>query len=81
MIVTVNPKPTALAGDDKEVCVGGSVQIGGEAAETGYTYSWSPTAGLDDASSAQPTATPAVNHNIYPLPRPKLQQVVSLQTV
>ena len=59
MIVTVNLKPTALAGDDKEVCVGGSVQIGGEAAEAGYTYSWSPTAGLDDASSAQPTATPA----------------------
>ena len=60
MIVTVNPKPTALAGVDKAVCVGGSVQIGGEAAETGYTYSWSPTAGLDDASSAQPTATPSV---------------------
>ena len=60
MIVTVNPKPTALAGDDKAVCVGGSVQIGGEAAATGYTYSWSPTAGLDDASSAQPTATPSV---------------------
>ena len=60
MIVTVNPKPTALAGDDKAVCVGGSVQIGGEAAATGYTYSWSPSTGLDDASSAQPTATPSV---------------------
>ena len=60
MIVTVNPKPTALAGDDKAVCAGGSVQIGGEAAATGYTYSWSPSTGLDDASSAQPTATPSV---------------------
>ena len=59
MIVTVNPKPTALAGDDKTVCAGGSVQIGGEAAATGYTYSWSPSTGLDVASSAQPTATPA----------------------
>ena len=81
MIVTVNPKPTALAGDDKAVCAGGSVQIGGEAAATGYTYSWSPSTGLDVASSAQPTATPAGQPQRIPLPRPILQQVVSLQTV
>jgi len=39
-----------------------SAQIGGSPSASGgigpYTYSWSPTAGLDDPTAANPTATP-----------------------
>ncbi|MEM9928957.1 MAG: hypothetical protein AAF840_03985, partial [Bacteroidota bacterium] len=55
--------PVANAGSDATVCAGESVQIGGNPAATDgtepYTYAWSPTEGLDDASLANPTATPA----------------------
>ena len=54
--------PVADAGSDATVCAGESVQLGGNPAATDgtqpYTYAWSPTEGLDDASLANPTATP-----------------------
>jgi uncharacterized repeat protein (TIGR01451 family) len=57
--VTVRPGPTANAGADKSFCAGSSVQVGGS--PTGgtppYTYSWTPSAGLNDATTANPTAS------------------------
>ncbi len=54
--------PVADAGSDAEVCAGESVQLGGNPTATDgtepYTYAWSPTEGLDDATLANPTATP-----------------------
>jgi hypothetical protein len=62
-VVTVYPTPTADAGPDKDIYEGDSVQIGGNSTASGgtppYTYSWTPTTGLDDATIANPTASPA----------------------
>ncbi len=63
--VVVNTKPTADAGTDAGITAGGSVVIGGSPTASGgtppYTYSWTPTTDLNDASIANPTASPAVN--------------------
>ena len=60
--VTVNPNPKARAGDDEEICEGGSTQIGGDpTCKDGTppcTCSWSPTTGLDDPTKCNPTASP-----------------------
>lgn len=60
--VTVNPNPAADAGTDQTICAGASVQIGGSptgSAGTGtLSFSWVPTVGLNDATAANPTATP-----------------------
>lgn len=62
-ILTIIPALLANAGSDITICPGASTTIGGSPTASGgtapYTYSWSPTDGLDDASSANPTATPA----------------------
>jgi hypothetical protein len=59
--VTVNPVPTASAGDDQTVCSGSPVAIGGSPTAGGgtgpYIYSWTPITGLSDAAAANPTAT------------------------
>ncbi|MBC5775741.1 endonuclease [Pontibacter sp. KCTC 32443] len=44
------------AGENKTIYSGQSVTIGA-VAETGYTYSWFPAAGLSDATAANPTLT------------------------
>jgi autotransporter-associated beta strand protein len=53
----------ASAGAAKAVCAGGSTGIGGSLTGSGgsggYTYSWSPGAGLSSATVANPTATPS----------------------
>lgn len=51
---------SADAGDDVTIISGNSTMLAGSAGggTPPYTYSWSPTAGLDDATSASPTATP-----------------------
>ena len=46
----------AIAGADASYCSGGTVTLGSPA-EAGMTYQWSPTDGLSDANSAQPTVT------------------------
>ena len=55
---------TADAGADASFCVGGSTVLGGSPTATGgsniFTYSWTPTAGLDDPASPNPTASPNV---------------------
>jgi autotransporter-associated beta strand protein len=61
-IVTVNSAPTADAGPTQTVCAGtpGGTAIGGSPTAIGgtgpYTYSWTPTTGLSDATVANPTA-------------------------
>ena len=49
----------ADAGTNQIQCAGETVQIG-TTAQTGYTYLWSPTTGLTDASAAMTTAAPDV---------------------
>lgn len=53
---------TIDAGPDKDICNGGSVQIGNPAQDgtPTYSYSWSPTTGLNNPNSAQPMASPTV---------------------
>jgi PKD repeat protein len=46
---------TANAGNDASICLGSSTQL---QASGGVTYSWSPTTGLSNPSSANPTAFP-----------------------
>ena len=59
VVVTVdNDLPTADAGADASTdCANPSATLG-SAGATGFTYAWTPTTGLDDATLAQPTATP-----------------------
>jgi gliding motility-associated-like protein len=57
------PPPISVnAGDDALLCAGGSVTIGGSpTASNGsppFVYSWTPSTGLSDPASPNPTATP-----------------------
>lgn len=57
--VTVNAPPIADAGPDAVVCANSAVPIGGApTGPAGSTFQWSPDAGLDDATAANPTASP-----------------------
>ena len=60
VLVTVDPSPVADAGVDRSICDGFSVSIGNVATGgiPGYTYSWSPAAGLSATNIASPTANP-----------------------
>ncbi|GAA4310489.1 T9SS type A sorting domain-containing protein [Nibribacter koreensis] len=54
--VTVNPLPTIMASAVlSTICQGTSTNL---SATGGVTYAWSPTIGLSDATSANPTASP-----------------------
>ncbi|QHT66110.1 T9SS type B sorting domain-containing protein [Rhodocytophaga rosea] len=53
--VTVLPRQ-ANAGPNLQFCSGGTGQLGALPA-TGFTYTWSPQTGLDDATKANPTVT------------------------
>lgn len=55
--VNVGTVPPANAGPDQTICSGDSVQIG-TLGIPGNVYSWSPSAGLDSANTAQPMAGP-----------------------
>ncbi|MEA3447213.1 MAG: FISUMP domain-containing protein [Bacteroidota bacterium] len=60
--VTINPNPTVNAGADVTICEGNSIEIGGSPTASGtggYTYTWAPASGLNDATSANPMASPA----------------------
>jgi len=62
VVVTVNNAPvTVSAGADFTITCNSNVggkQIG-ESAVSGFSYSWSPSAGLTDATASNPTANPA----------------------
>ncbi len=60
--ITVNPLPFVEAGNNSSFCSSGSAFLGTPAV-AGMTYTWSPTAGLDNANIAQPTvnlSTPGI---------------------
>ncbi len=59
VVVTVNAN-SADAGADQYICGGSSVVIGTPEV-AGKSYLWSPSAGLDDNTKAQPLATPSSN--------------------
>jgi uncharacterized repeat protein (TIGR01451 family) len=56
---TINPTPTANAGNPVTVCSGSGIAIGA-AAVAGNTYDWSPATGLSSANVSNPTANPTV---------------------
>ena len=63
VVVTVGQAASTLmanAGPDKQMALGESVVLNGSASGGSgtYTYAWTPTTGLDDPTSATPTASP-----------------------
>ncbi len=60
--VTVLPCNKADAGTDADLCQGERMRIGSDApdASNDAVFSWTPAAGLDDASTPTPIASPAV---------------------
>ena len=58
--VTVASEVVAEAGPDKVIASGGEATLEGSASggAAPYSYSWTPTIGLDDPTQAQPTASP-----------------------
>ncbi len=54
--MTVIPLPIANAGNDVNICIGGSTQL---LATGGTTYLWSPVLGLSNPNVANPIASPA----------------------
>lgn len=61
VVVTVNPLPTADAGADQALCIGGSVTIGGSpTGPAGANYTWDNGGSLSSTSLANPVATPTV---------------------
>lgn len=63
LVLYVQCELTADAGNDVEICHGDSAQLGGNpTASEGlapFVYSWSPLAGLNDATIANPMASPS----------------------
>jgi|GEM_PF-4762282 len=61
--VNVPPDLVVNAGPDRQIQMGGSVQIGGNPTASGgvppYTYSWTPSTGLSCTNCPNPTASPA----------------------
>ncbi|MES2591055.1 MAG: PKD domain-containing protein [Bacteroidota bacterium] len=53
--VTVNPAPLSNAGSDITSCITSTPGNLGTASTPGYTYSWSPSTGLSDATISNPT--------------------------
>ncbi len=57
--ITINPLPVVDAGIDKAICIGSSVLIGGSpSGPAGSTFSWQPSATLNNNTIANPTASP-----------------------
>ena len=59
-IITINvhPTPVSNAGADKQVLKGFKTKLGGNAAQAGYVYNWSPALYIDNSNSAQPQIQP-----------------------
>lgn len=65
IIITVNPQPAAVTGNDTSFCDGSFVSLGG-ATIPGHTYLWAPSIGLNSTTSAHPYASPLIS-TIYTL--------------
>ncbi len=67
--VIVYDFPTRDAGPDWAICSGDTAFLGGSPTASGgsgfYNYSWSPTSGLDDATIANPIATPVFSRTYF----------------
>lgn len=66
--VVVHTIPTVDAGSDKVICFGDSVKLDGRASgipqnAAGYTFSWTPSIGLDDDARADPMTSPIFDQN------------------
>ncbi len=59
-IVTIDTIPVANAGNDQEICSGGSAQLGAVSA-LGLNYFWTPATGLSSGSISNPTVSIANN--------------------
>ncbi len=55
-VVTIAPRPTAVASGSAEICPGGTTPLSGSG---GASCLWAPAAGLSDAASCSPTASPS----------------------
>ncbi len=62
-VLEIYPAYEVNAGEDAEICAGGSVGIRGDLGGAPYDFEWVPTAGLDDPLSLTPTATPTASIN------------------
>lgn len=58
IVITVNPLPTIDAGLDVSILGGNSTVLNATGAGTNGSYSWEPSASLDDGSAQSPTAMP-----------------------
>lgn len=56
VLVTSNPFPTASAGADVSICSGASISIGASSI-SGFTYLWTPSTGLNNATLSNPILT------------------------
>lgn len=65
VLLDLNPSLFASAGNDTVLCQGAQVVLGGAPSGSGgsgaFTYSWTPSAGLNNASAANPTASPSAS--------------------
>ncbi len=59
VVVTVNPLPNAIAGDDRSICYGESTQLGTQPV-TGSTYSWTSNPAGFTSTEANPIVNPLV---------------------
>jgi gliding motility-associated-like protein len=59
-LVTVSSGLIVSAGPDDTICFGGSTVLNATPSGAGYTYAWSPAAGLSSTSVSSPTANPSV---------------------
>lgn len=73
IVVTTNPFPVANAGSNVSICSGTSAPLG-SLPTAGYTYNWTPSAGLSNGSISNPVISLT---NVNPLPD-TLQYVVIL---
>ena len=59
---SVNPATTVDSGGDQAICIGDTIQLGGNPTASGsllpYTYQWSPATAMDNPASANPKVWP-----------------------